>query len=50
MINKMDKFNYSGSLTLEVFTNRKPEYMLLSPSKFIKLAYEKLKKITDLSE
>lgn len=48
MIRKMDHYGYGGSLMLEVFNTARPEYKELSPKEYIRLAYEKLKTVSEL--
>lgn len=48
MIDKMDRYGYTGSLMLEVFNSTKPEYQAMSPEAFIRLAYERVKTISAL--
>ena len=50
MIDQMDKYNYKGSLTLEVFNDTKPEYKLLTAKEYIKLCYDRVSKINELSK
>ena len=48
MMRRLDKYSYSGTLMLEVFTTRKEEYGKMSPEEFIKLAYSRAKRIAEL--
>ena len=48
MIRKMDHYGYNGSLMLEVFNTTRPEYKALSPEEYIRLAYRKLKSVSEL--
>ncbi len=48
MIRKMDRFGYQGSLMLEVFNTTQPQYRELSPEEFVRLAYERVKKVSEL--
>lgn len=48
MICRMDQCGYTGSLTLEVFNDKKAEYMALSAEDFFRTAYERLKKISEM--
>ncbi|MBQ8284373.1 MAG: sugar phosphate isomerase/epimerase [Clostridia bacterium] len=46
MIEKMNKYGYSGALTLEIFNKSRPDYAEMSPENFIRTAFERLKKIS----
>ena len=46
VMNKMDEYGYRGALVLEVHNNCRPD---LSPVEFITTAYERLKRISDMS-
>ncbi len=48
MIRKMDEYGYTGSLMLEVFNARHPSYMEMTPEEFIKTAYDRIKKISEI--
>ena len=48
MIRRMDKANYTGSLTLEVFNTMRPDYTQLTPEEFITTCYERVKKISEM--
>lgn len=46
LIRKMDEYGYKGSLMLEVFNDRKPEYAAWSAERFIRTAFERIQKIS----
>lgn len=48
MIRRMDRYGYGGSLMLEVFNTTKPEYKAMPPESYVRLAYEKLKTVSEL--
>ena len=48
MMRDLDKYGYTGELTLEVFNQARPEYEVLSPLEFLTTAYERLEKISRL--
>ena len=48
MIKQMDKYNFKGSLSLEVFNDTKLEYKELTPLEYIKICFERVKKISEL--
>lgn len=48
MIEKMDKVGYTGGLTLEILNSTRADYMEMSPETFIKTAFERVKKISQL--
>ena len=48
MMRDLDRYGYSGDLTLEVFNQSRPEYEALSPLEFLTTAYERLEKISRL--
>ncbi len=47
IIKKLDEYDYSGSLMLEV-SNRREEYASLSPDEFLKTCFERIKKISKM--
>lgn len=48
MIRKLDKYGYTGSLMLEVNQKVREDYKAMSAEEFIKTAYERIKKISEL--
>jgi len=48
MMRDLDKYGYTGNLTLEIFNTSKPEYADLSPMEFLTTAYARLKKISEM--
>ncbi len=48
MMRKLDEYEYTGTLMLEVFNSRKPEYKEMSPQEFIQTAYDRIKKISQM--
>ncbi len=48
MIRKMDKYGYTGALTLEVFHDTRGKYTHMSGEEFMKEAYDRIKKISEL--
>ena len=48
MMRKLDEYEYEGTLMLEVFNNRKPEYSQMAPKEFIQTAFERITKISNL--
>jgi sugar phosphate isomerase/epimerase len=48
MMRRLDKIGYKGSLMLEVFNNKKPEYAEMTEDEFMKLCFEKIKKISEM--
>lgn len=48
MIRRMDENGYTGALTLEVFNTTREDYKTLTAEEFIRTAYERLKKISEL--
>lgn len=48
MKRRLDKYSYKNSLMLEVFMHRSEEYMKMTPTEFMAIAYEKAKKISEL--
>ena len=49
MMEKLDKYGYSGPLMLEVFKNAKADYQILSAEAFLSTAYERIKRISQLN-
>lgn len=47
MMRKLDEYNYTGSLMLEV-SHKKEEYAHLSAEEFLATAYERIKKISEM--
>lgn len=45
---RLDRYNYTGNLTLEVFDTCSPNYKDMGEEAFIKLAYERVSKINSL--
>lgn len=48
MIRKMDRYGYEGPLCLEVFQKMRKDYTEMTKEDFIKTAYERIKKISEL--
>ena len=48
MMHRLDKYSYSGTLMLEVFTSKKEEYLKMTPEDFLREAYLRLEKISKL--
>lgn len=48
MIRKMDKYGYSGSLMLELNRNMRPDYKEMSDEEFLRTAYDRIKKISEI--
>ncbi len=48
MMRKLDEYEYTGTLMLEVFNSRKPEYKEMSPQEFIQTSYDRIKKISEM--
>ena len=48
MMRKLDEYGYTGSLTLEISNQTKPEYAQMSTEKFLQTAYDRIKKISEL--
>jgi sugar phosphate isomerase/epimerase len=46
VIKKLDEYNYTGSLILEVFNGKYPD---MTAEDFLAWAYERLKRISDMS-
>ena len=50
MMEKLDKYGYSGPLMLEVSKNAKAEYKALSVEEFMSNAFERIKRISELNK
>ncbi len=50
MIRKLDEYAYKGSLMLEVFDVQSPSYLAMPPESFIQTAFDRIKKISKMSE
>lgn len=48
MIRRLDEIGYEGTLMLEVFNTRKPEYKEMTEDEFFKTCYDRIKKISEL--
>ena len=48
MIRKLDEYGYEGPLCLEISNKVKPEYLEMKPIDFIKTAFERIKKISEM--
>ncbi len=48
MMRKLDEYEYTGVLMLEVFNVKKPEYTEMTPREFIQTAYDRLKKVSQM--
>ena len=49
MMRKLDKYGYAGPLLLEVFRTRREDYKAMSGEEFISTAYDRIKRISSLS-
>jgi sugar phosphate isomerase/epimerase len=48
MMRDLDKYGYTGNLTLEIFNTTRPEYSEMTPEAFLKTAYERLVRISKM--
>ena len=48
MMRKLDKYNFGGTLMLEVFTGKHEMYRKMSPKEFVTTAYERIEKVSRL--
>lgn len=48
MMQKLDDYDYNGTLMLEVFNASKPEYTEMSPREFIQTSFDRIKKISEM--
>lgn len=48
MMRKLDEYGYKGSLTLELNNGVREDYKAMSPEEFLRTAYERIKKISEL--
>ena len=48
MMRKLDEYGYAGSLTLEISNQTKPEYKEMTAEAFLRTAYDRIKKISEL--
>ncbi len=48
MMRKLDEYEYSGSLMLEVFTSADARYKAYSPEAFVATCFERIRRISDL--
>lgn len=48
MMRKLDEYEYTGTLMLEVFNSSKPEYREMSPRDFIQTAFDRITKISNM--
>lgn len=49
MMERLDKYGYSGPLMLEVFKKAKSDYQALSAEEFLSTAFERIKRISQLN-
>ena len=47
-MHKLDEYGYAGSLMLEVFNKRAPEYETMSAEEFLATSYDRLKRISEM--
>ncbi len=47
-MDRLNKYGYKGSLMLEVLNDRNPQYAAMDELEFLKLAYERAKKLSEL--
>lgn len=50
MMQKLDEYNYGGSLMLEVFNSARADYGEMSAQEFIRTCYERISKISRLND
>lgn len=48
MMRKLDKYNFSGTLMLEVFSGKHEMYQKMTPKEFVATAYERIEKVSRL--
>ena len=48
IMHKLDEYGYSGTLMLELFNSRAPEYEAMTPEEFLATSYERLKRISEM--
>lgn len=48
MMDRLNKYSYSGTLMLEVFMHRSEEYLKMTPEEFLNLANSRIKKVSEL--
>lgn len=47
MMQRLNKYSYKGTLMLEVFMHRSEEYLKMTPSEFLDLAYSRIKTVSE---
>ena len=48
MMRKLDEYEYTGTLMLEIFNTSRPEYKEMTPKEFIQTAFDRIKKISQM--